>query len=161
MDEIHVEFQWERSEWTSAYRRLVLTRLFGATLLSSVILLVTGVIMEVLGNGGFILIFIGVGFFLYNGALAWFIVKRIWSRTESLRLPIKMSFSEEGVTAASSAIQSKINWSVYPKSKEWKSYFTLQRGRIPFVIIPKRAFSSIGDENSFRDLIQSKTNLRS
>jgi hypothetical protein len=160
VDEIRVEFQWEREEYYRVIRRGSLARVVRSLLISSLTLIFGGSVLLFLGSTGFGFFFLGLAAF-YIFLLFWiriFSPKRAWEKTIGIREPISIVFDRDGITTKASESESKLSWNFYPISREWSDFYFLQRSRrgIPRTV-PKRGFASAHDESRFRALLESRT----
>jgi hypothetical protein len=79
-------------------------------------------------------------------------------RNERLRSPVQFQVTEESITIKDSFVESKVDWGSFRKVIETRNYFllVLTVNKNAFQILPKRAFSSAPDENTFRELLHAK-----
>jgi hypothetical protein len=159
MDEITIEFQWDRAEYLRATRKANLFRPFRSLLTSAFLVLVGGSMLVAIGNSyGTYLLGLGV---LYIALAFWLRQSgpsRIWEKGIGTQEPILIIVNEDGISTKSSESESTVSWRHFPYSTEWSDYYFLRRSRRSAAkIVPKRGIKSPGDERIFRSLLVSHT----
>lgn len=141
----------------------LLSIFFGVIGLLSVIasiLLLTGMISDnnleepisTLING---CVFLAVAIFVNPtlNLLQRYLIYRNWKSNPSIREPVNIEVTEEGIDFEGATFKSAIKWQIYTNFLESKNLFMLYQSNNLFNMIPKRAFSSNEQINQFRDLI--------
>jgi hypothetical protein len=160
LEEIPVDFQWDRAEFLRVTRNAIGARMYRSMLLSSIGFIACGLGTLFVGFSGFSAFFFVLGL-LYFGMALWFRIDvpiRAWNKRLELHSPIHLAFNDDGVITQTVDSESKIPWRNYPYSKEWSDYYLIQRSRRSGArVVPKRGFHSKDDEAHFRELLESKT----
>jgi hypothetical protein len=99
--------------------------------------------------------FCGFGFALLAIiAAALLVVPRIaLARSEKLREPYRLTFSDQGIRFETTSIESNLAWSLYARVIEVHDFYLLYWGRREFTVIPKRAFETAADMQAFDALL--------
>ena len=163
MSRVTVEYQWDRSEYLRVIRKAALPWIYRYQYLLGVFIICVGVILDIEGTGGtslFIYV-IGVAYAVYMFSIMRFATAKSWTKAVGIRGPITVEVTDDDVSTKSDAGDTRLNWAVFPKAKEWSEYYFLMRNRF-FVttIIPKRAFESPADEAIFRNLLRAHTSSK-
>jgi YcxB-like protein len=87
-------------------------------------------------------------------AVALMVVPRIaLARSEKLREPYRLTFSDQGIRFETTSIESNLAWSLYTRVTEVRDFYLLYWGRREFTVIPKRAFETAADMQAFDALL--------
>ena len=118
---------------------------------------------------GLILILLNLGFILGSVAAvtglvllvlnfyAHFVMPRqYFQRNAKFREQYNLRFSEDGLLFRSKDVESKLEWRFYSKVWETPRFYFLRYDKDFFTLIPKRVFTSKGQESAFRDLLKRK-----
>jgi hypothetical protein len=96
-------------------------------------------------------------FYLFVTFIFYQIIPEKRSRLESkFRDEYYLSFSQDGVKYKNSQIDNIYPWTHYQKVWEAPKYYYLIYSKEGVTIIPKRAFATLEDEQSFRQLLAEK-----
>ena len=130
----------------------VVFSVIGLLIVVDSILLKTGIGLNII-NG---CLFLALGIFL-NPALNLlqrYMIYKNWKSNPSIREPVNLEVSEEGINSQGATFQSAIKWQIFTKFLESKNLFILYQSNNLFNMIPKRAFSSDEQIEQFRDLLR-------
>jgi YcxB-like protein len=159
MEEITIEFQWDRAEYLRAIRKANFFRPFRSLLTSAFLVLVGGSMLVAIGNsyGTYLLglgaLYVALAFWLRHSGPS-----RIWKKGIGIQEPIRMTFDEDGISTKLSDSESRVTWRHFPYSTEWSDYYFLRRSRRSAAkIVPKHGIKSPRDEAVFRSLLDSHT----
>lgn len=89
---------------------------------------------------------------LTNPYVKKFQLSRVYNSQPSLREPVNLKITEEGLKLQGASYESKLQWQVYTKFLEAKNVFLLYQSNNCFNIIPKRAFLNVEQIEEFRSL---------
>src|SRR5437667_5302874 len=102
----------------------------------------------------FLVIFFGVLLLMLNAAIIYNNPRAVYRKHPFLRQRYEIEFSEVGIEFRTTDTQSKYKWNFYKQIIETdENYFLLYEGNW-FSLIPKRAFNSALDEQTFRSLLK-------
>jgi hypothetical protein len=65
----------------------------------------------------------------------------------------QLTFSDAGIHFRTTAIDSRLAWSLYQSATEVRDFYLLYHGRRQFTVIPKRAFANETDRQAFEALL--------
>lgn len=158
-EEIQLQFTYTEAEYLAASRLLFLRS--GETLwrLAIFSLLIVGglFILWLLVDGfpfwGVVAIVVLMEFAIIYGALVQ-LPRRYFRGDLKFREPYSFRFSERGVEAKTTQIDSQMAWSLYTQLIEGADVFLLIYGREirMMTVIPKRAFQDLAAMDRFREL---------
>ncbi len=84
---------------------------------------------------------------------------RLWltmrKNPELIKEDRKLTFSEQGIDYSTNSINLYVKWNYFSHAVEGRKHFILVKAKDNIVIIPKRAFSKVTDEELFRNLLTS------
>lgn len=82
---------------------------------------------------------------------------RLWFKhNPKFRETYHLSIDEPGISFRTATIDSHLKWDSYSRLLENESLFLLIYGSRMYTVIPKRAFHTAADLNTFRDLVSGK-----
>jgi hypothetical protein len=104
--------------------------------------------------GGYLL----VAFFLFLWSPFFFrlMVRKRWKMQPQLLKKISYEINPDMVRVVTETSTGEMKWASFTRFVESKNVFLLYPNKLVFHIIPKRAFASTSDMESFRDLATSK-----
>jgi hypothetical protein len=160
MDEIHIDFQWQRDEFMRVSRKGPIGRAGKRFVIEAVVMIVAGITLITNWSSGFGWFIIGLGLF-YSFFGFWLLVggpKKSWKSGVDIQDPISYLIDDNGVTTKGSSSETRLSWKFFRYSREWSDYYVLLQGRrgVPKVI-PKRGLKSEKDEARLRALLESRT----
>ena len=77
-----------------------------------------------------------------------------WDSQPSIREPITIEVTKEGVSLYSPYFQSHLKWQIYTRFIETKNLFMVYQSKRFFNLFPKRAFRNHEQVNEFRELLR-------
>jgi YcxB-like protein len=87
-----------------------------------------------------------VGFFLL-------LPRVMFANNPKFRFEYCLTFSEEGIHFRTTAIDSRLDWSLYKGATEVRAFYLLHYGRRDCTVVPKRAFKNAADMQVFDALL--------
>jgi hypothetical protein len=92
---------------------------------------------------------------------AFFVIpKLVFRREPKFRDDYSLTFSTEGVHFQTAHIDSNLKWEIYTHVLTDSKSYILYYGKASFTIIPKRAFESVSQQQSFEELLAKFVLLR-
>lgn len=85
-----------------------------------------------------------------------YFIARLWKSQPSIREPMTLEISEEGLTGSSPIFQSTVKWQIYTHFIETTNLFVVYQSKRLFNMFPKRAFSNEQELDEFRYLLERK-----
>lgn len=85
-------------------------------------------------------------------AIYFFQPKFIFKQTEKFHETYQLTFSLDAIDFQTASISSKLEWKMYHKLWENNDFFYLIQNKNIYTVLPKRAFSSLQEIDSFRDI---------
>jgi hypothetical protein len=87
-------------------------------------------------------------------AIFLFVLPRLMiAGNDKLRDEYQLTFSDAGIHFRTTAIDSRLAWSLYQNATEVRDFYLLYHGRRQFTVIPKRAFENETDRRAFEALL--------
>ncbi len=103
-----------------------------------------------------LLVIVGICINPSSNVLQRYCLARIWKSQPSIREPITLEVTKEGLTVSSPSFQSNLKWQIYTHFIETKNLFMVYQSKQIFNLFPKRAFSSDEYIHEFRELLRTR-----
>jgi YcxB-like protein len=160
--EVCVSFRLSRPEFEAAMHRMFWALWqMSMTLYAGVLLLVVGVIVTVVGWQDTMPLFaLALVWFAAAAWIYWVSPRRQFRARQRASAEQTHCFSDSGSTAHFIDAETRMAWSLYGEIRETREAYLLRLENRAVNIIPKRAFTSSGDEATFRDLAQRHTKVK-
>jgi hypothetical protein len=156
-DSVLLRFIYTSSEYAAAYRLYWRRQLWGIRqTIASLTVVGLGLLLHFYFKSSLGLTLAGAGgFFLLFVPLMTLLLPFFYFRREPrLRDEYNLEFSDRGIHFKTAHVDSQLNWSLYEKVLEDDRFFLLLYSKRAFTVIPKRAFSTVGEERRFQALLQ-------
>lgn len=122
----------------------------------SILLIVWGFDCILIGDILIFFFFVILGIFAnpsFNPLQRYYLAST-WKSQPSIREPITIEVTKEGLTLYSSYFKSHLKWQIYTGFIETKNLFMVYQSKRFFNWFPKRAFSSDEQVHEFRELLR-------
>ena len=164
MDTVNLTFKYTQSEYVKAERKYLLaSKIVSKT--SMVILAIyflfaiTYLFLSSFSLWSIVFLAVAAIAGVMGCVLYFYIPVYKFKRTAKYQEEYSLSFSLDGIKFKTKTIDSELKWSIY--SEAWESnafYFLIQAPRM-YTLIPKRAFVTSIEKNTFDKLVTSKMKL--
>lgn len=91
---------------------------------------------------------------LFAALLYWYVPHRNYKAGLSDEPSYTLTFDSAGIGFNTTEVASQLGWEVYHKAIETSDFFFLVQDSQQYTILPKRAFASKKEQQSFRQLLQ-------
>lgn len=160
MDTVNIIFKYTQDEYVKAARVYLIAskiiRRFDIVLLA--IFIPFSIIYFFLSHYSVLSIIILMLIILVSiiGFMAYFYIPvRNFRLTSKFHEEYRLTFSQDGISFKTPTIDSEIKWDVYSKAWESRDYYYLIQAPQMYMVVPKRAFNSDVEINSFEKIILS------
>ncbi len=155
---MYLEYRLTFNDYLEANQAHVKSQRFSYFFLwvGSIFLMVRGFDCILSGNIWIFFFFVILGIFAnpsFNPLQRYYLA-RTWESQPSIRKPITIEITKEGITLYSPYFKSNLKWKIYIRFIETKNLFMIYQSNRFFNLFPKRAFSSDEQVNEFRDLLR-------
>jgi hypothetical protein len=152
-----LQFKYDEKEYARAVRHhFSITMHVRLDLFVSVLLIGAGIFLRFYRDWDDLIllpIILGVIMLVGEGCILFILPHRWYKIQPKLREEYKLVFSDAGIVFQTAGVDSKLEWSIYNKWLSFKDFYLLYYGKGAMSIIPRRAFASREDDQTFRDLL--------
>ncbi len=153
---VSVEFTLTLEEFTVAQRQIMMR--------SVLVAVASGIMLAIMVAG----IITGSGYAIAIGVL-WFVLiagvfyrgpRSAWRRNPVVQSVQQHTFDNQGATLCFLGRKSEVGWDYFTRAQRGRELYQLLHGRRFGLVVPRRAFSSVHDEEIFQGLLKRHVPVR-
>lgn len=155
---MRLEYQISEADFMAAYEAFWRSRKLGTkrNLVEAFVAVLAGIAFVCFGQWfGYVLGGVGLVMLAFT-FIRRFLHRQAYFDSPKFVEPIVAEFKDDGIDTSSAVGESRLEWSIFESVLEADDYFLPMITKRSFSIVPKRAFASPADEETFRELLAEK-----
>jgi hypothetical protein len=147
---VSVEFTLTLEEFTSAQRQIMMRSVLIAIASGIMLAIVVGGVITASGYA----IAVGVIWFVLIAAMFYRGPRAAWRRNPAVQSVQHHTFDDQGATLSFLGRKSEVGWDYFTRAQRGAEVYQLLHGRRFGLVVPRRAFTSVHDEEVFQGLLK-------
>lgn len=153
---VDLHFTYTEREYVAAVREYYQTFHSRVAAAFSFVIFILGLGMWLLDGDAYASVIMTLGGlpFLCSYAVNFHLLpRRLYRSNPQFRETYHIHFSDDGLVFKSTGLESSLRWGFYRKVVEAPDFYYLCYGKDNYTLIPKRAFASVEQEDTFRAIV--------